>query len=280
MTLSHRVRLSPEDFVGEALKIVEEARKQDVELRILGALAIYIHSKHDPYSMAIYEKFGRFKGEGLVFTDLDLIGYSKQRKGIMDLFEKRLSYKYDPYVKALFSGKRLVYYHPQGFFHVDIFFDKLEFSHDIYFGDRPEKGVLHLDYPTISLAYLILEKLQIHEINWKDLVDLTVLIHAHELCSSVTSKSNECIDEDVIADVLANDWGFWYDATTNLALLKKIIIGAIPNYLDEKEARLIEARINKLVNAIDKKPKSKEWIKRSKIGTEKPWYRKVEELER
>lgn len=53
LTSSHRIGLSPGDFVNEALAIVEEARKQSVELRILGVSAIRIHSMHDPYSMTI-----------------------------------------------------------------------------------------------------------------------------------------------------------------------------------------------------------------------------------
>ena len=40
----HRVELPPEEFIKEAINIVEEAQKRGVVLRILGAVAIYIHS--------------------------------------------------------------------------------------------------------------------------------------------------------------------------------------------------------------------------------------------
>lgn len=275
----HFVGLSAEEFAEEAINIVNYAKSRGIVLRIMGALGIYIHSKDKPESLKFYKILGRFKGAGLVFTDLDLAGYSKQRGAVIELFEKELNFKYDPYVKALFAGKRLVYYHPAGLYHVDIFFDKLEFSHDIVLGSKPGKGVLELDYPTLPLAYLALEKLQIHQINWKDLVDLAVLFHSHKLCSE--EKSSECIDDDIIATILSEDWGFWYDAVANISKLKNMMINAASQGLiEEDDSKLVVERLNKLLSTIDAKPKSKNWVKRSKVGTAKPWYREVEEIER
>jgi hypothetical protein len=276
----HRVTLPPEEFVKETIEIVKKAQEKGIIIRILGALAVYIHSSHDNEALELFNKLKRLEG-GLIFTDLDLIAYSKQRKEIMDLFEKTLGFKCDPYVKALFGGRRLIYYHPKNLYHVDIFFDKLEFSHDIYFGEKPGAGSLELDFPTISLAHIVLEKLQIHKINWKDLVDLAVLFKAHKLCGEIGEKNKECIDEEVIASILCDDWGFWYDAVNNLNKLKQILDNAVKEgKINSEIANIIQTRIDKLLNYIDSKPKTKNWIKRSKIGTSKPWYREVEELER
>jgi len=276
----HRVTLPPEEFVKETIEIVKKAQEKGVIIRILGALAVYIHSSHDNEALELFNKLKRLEG-GLIFTDLDLIAYSKQRKEIMDFFEKTLGFKCDPYVKALFGGRRLIYYHPKNLYHVDIFFDKLEFSHDIYFGEKPGAGSLELDFPTISLAHIVLEKLQIHKINWKDLVDLAVLFKAHKLCGEIGEKNKECIDEEVIASILCDDWGFWYDAVNNLNKLKQILDNAVKEgKINSEIANIIQTRIDKLLNYIDSKPKTKNWIKRSKIGTSKPWYREVEELER
>ncbi|AFL66337.1 hypothetical protein Desfe_0427 [Desulfurococcus amylolyticus DSM 16532] len=139
--------------------------------------------------------------------------------------------------------------------------------------------VLEQDFPTIPLSHLVLEKLQIHEINWKDLVDLVVLFHAHDLCKPGVGK--DCINADAIARVLADDWGFWYDAMVNLAKLKNIISSkANEGVISREDSELILSRVKALVDKIESTPKTKNWIKRSKIGTSKPWYREVEELER
>jgi len=271
------VSMPPEEFIGEAINIVDLAERKGIRLRILGACAVYIHSQHVPGAIDIYRALGRFTGSNALFTDLDLIAYSKQRGDIMRFFEKELGFKYDLLIRALFAGKRLVYFHPRNLYHVDVFFDVLEFNHDIFFGKEPGKGRLELDYPTISLADIVLEKLQITKINYKDLVDLAVLLYAHEVCES--SDDKECVDAGYIAGVLARDWGFWYDATSNLDKLVKFIVRKRDEgLLSQEHVDRISSRVSKLLEVIERTPKTDAWIKRSKIGTSKPWYREVEEL--
>ncbi len=274
----HFVALPTEEFVAEAEKLVGGAQKRGIVLRILGALAIYIHSRHVPGALSIYERIKRF-GEGKpMFTDLDLAAYSKQRKKVMEYFEKELKFKYDMMMRVLWAGKRLIYFHPKDYYHVDVFFDKLEFSHDVVFGNKPGKGRLELDYPTISLADLVLEKVQIHQINLKDIVDLMVLFYGHDVCDR---HERECIDGKYVAKVLADDWGFWYDATNNLRRVKHFT----EKYFSEgklsgEERDRIIGRVDRLLNMIDEEPKTKRWRKRAKAGTSKPWYREVEEVVR
>ena len=277
--MAERVQLPVEEFIKEATRIVEEAQKRNIVLRIIGAVATYIHSQHSPQALEIYSKIGRFGDKSTVFTDLDLVAYSKQRHKVMEFFEKALGFKYNPTFRALFAHKRLIYYHPKDLYHVDVFFDKLEFSHDVYFGSEPGKGRLELDYPTVSLADLLLEKLQIHQINVKDLVDMTILLYAHDICADTVNR--ECIDAKYIAKILADDWGFWYDATQNLEKLKKFLeTSTSEGKLDISVKSTVEERVNKLLKIINEEPKTDKWIKRAKIGTSKPWYREVEEVVR
>jgi hypothetical protein len=179
-----------EEFISEAVRIVEEAQRRGVVLRIIGAVAVYIHSMHSPRALELFRRVGRFRDQEALFTDLDLVAYSKQRAEVVEFFEKYLGFKYDIIMRALFSHKRLIYQHPQNLYYVDVFFDKLEFDHDVVFGSEPGKGRLGLDYPMVSLADLLLEKLQIHRINVKDLVDVVVvLLYSHDVCSG----SRECV---------------------------------------------------------------------------------------
>ena len=60
-----------------------------------------------PQALEIYNRVGRFGDQGPLFTDLDLIAYSKQRSKIVELFEKVLGFKGDMMVNALFGHKRL-----------------------------------------------------------------------------------------------------------------------------------------------------------------------------
>jgi hypothetical protein len=273
----HFVEMSEEEFLKEALGIVEKAQNRGVYLRILGALAVYIHSLDKPECINAFKSLERL-GEGKpIFTDLDLIGYSKQQKEITKLFEE-LKFQPDRMINVLFAGKRLIFYHPQGKYHVDVFLNKLEFSHDVNFGDKPGSGRLELDYPTITLADIVLEKLQIHYINLKDLIDLIILFMGHEVDEK---GGKDVIDGGYIAKILSDDWGFWYDATTNLEKTKTLAKTLREKgKLSDEHMRIIMERIDKLRRIIDATQKTKNWQKRAKIGTSKPWYREVEELVR
>lgn len=271
------VEMDEEEFLQEALSIVQKAQARSIPLRILGAMAVYAHSHGKPGFMNLYRSLPRF-GEGKpTFTDLDLAGYKKQRKDILKLFEE-LGYKPDYALNTIFAAKRLLLHHPQDKYHVDVFLDKLEFSHEIVFGEKPGNGRLELDYPTITLADIALEKLQIHFINRKDVIDLILLFLTHDV------EGQECkdaIDGRQVATPLSGDWGFWYDATTNLdkvKLLTKTLTE--PAKLSEEQAEIITQRINKLRKIIDDTPKTKNWEKRAKAGTSKPWYREIEEVVR
>ncbi|HLI45983.1 MAG TPA: hypothetical protein VKU94_02185 [Geobacterales bacterium] len=275
---NERVKLGINDFLKEALFIVEEANKKNIHLRILGALAVYLHIRDNPTALGLLSKLGRVDKDTL-FTDLDLMGYSKQRKDVSKFFEQ-IGYFPDRMINTLFGNKRMIFYHPKGDFHVDVFFDKLEFSHDVIFGNDPSNGRLSLDYPTISLTDLVLEKIQINKINRKDLVDLLLIFASHDLVTKDTQNHEE-INAEYIASILSDDWGFWYDAVNNLNKLKNFAnnLGEIQN---EYSAYIQKANenIDKLLKIIEEKPKSKNWIKRSKDGVNKPWYREVEEVVR
>jgi len=270
------VTLSPEEFVRESVDIVKRAQEKGVILRILGALAIYIRTENCLEARRIYDAIPRF-GEGKpLFTDLDLMAYSSQRKHIIRFFQDDLGFK--PLLNPLYSYKRLIYQPPEEYYHVDVFFDKLEFSHDVNFGDKPGKGRLDLDFPTITVTDLALEKLQIHQINMKDIVDLIVLFRAYEVMAQPDRNS---IDAGYIASILSDDWGFWFDCINNLNKVKSFVDKFYKDgKLSAEDKDVVVNRIDKLLKIIEETPKTKKWIKRSKIGTSEPWYREVEEIER
>jgi len=269
--------LSPEDLlmVKEAVGIVEKAQENGIVLRIMGAIAVVLHSIDKPECRDLIKRLERLGQGGKYFTDIDLIGYKRQSGNIVDFFRK-LGYNVDQMVLVYFGDKRLVFHHPSNKFHIDVFLSKLEFSHDIDFGEAPGKGLLETDYPTLSPADLVLEKLQIHQINEKDLKDLVTLFYCHEV--SLTPDPN-VIYAKRIADVLSDDWGFWFDAMENLNKTKMLANNLLTQgKITNDSATLVVSRIDELIKIIDDTPKTKNWLKRAKVGTKKKWYRDVEEL--
>jgi hypothetical protein len=270
------VNISDEEFLAEALQVVDEAKQRGVLLRILGGFAVYIHCERDE-SRLLQKTLGRL-GEGKpTFTDLDLGGYSAQWKSIKYVLEDVLHLYPDRLINALYGHSRLVYSHPTHHYPVDVFLDKLEFSHTVTFGSLDKNPRLALDYPTLNLTDLMLEKLQIHQINKKDLIDIFVLLLDHDVLE--VPGHRQSLDGSYIADLLSQDWGFWYDATGNLNLTLEFGTSLANQGMISSEAwQMVVSRIKKLRQLIDAKEKSKNWKAREKVGTKKPWYREVSDI--
>jgi hypothetical protein len=272
----HFVEIDPEEFVKECKAIIDKLEERGIIARILGAMAVYIHTERDKRAREIHST--RFGAGVPMFTDLDLMAYKKQAKKLKEVFERELGFLPDRMVNVLFSDRRLIYYHPEGKFHVDVFFNKLEFCHDVYFGEEPGKGRLELSKYAITPTDVVLEKLQIHEINPKDIVDLIVLFLTHELAEE---EGEGKINAKYIAKVLADDWGFWYDSVENLKKVKAYASQMVKEgRLKEEEMEKVIRQVDLLLKIMEEEPKSKNWMKRAKEGTSKKWWRDVEEIVR
>jgi len=260
-------------ILEEGLRIVTEAETKGVILRILGAIAFMHHSQN---FSGLFRDLARLGKENL-FTDIDLIGYKKQRKDIRELMEDQLKFEVDRHVLMLHSDRRLIYYHPKNQMIVDIFLDALQFSHDLVFGTDPKNGRLNLDYPTIPLPDLLLQKLQIHEINEKDLKDIFALVRAHSLSNDTTTR--DAINLNRICEVLSEDWGFWKDSVTNLTKTQELASQLRDKGLISEEDRNdFFEKTTEILGKVENYPKSKNWIKRAKAGASKPWWSDVDEI--
>jgi len=141
--------------------------------------------------------------------------------------------------------------------------------HVIDYSDR-----LDIDSPTVPLAELLLQKLQIAQTNEKDIQDTLILLREHEIGS--TDKDE--VNADYVAQVLSNEWGFNYTVSLNFKKIKEFL-NKYPALTDEDKS-VISGRIDKLQGTIDNAPKSLQWKLRAKIGPAKKWYNVVEEVNR
>jgi hypothetical protein len=147
---------------------------------------------------------------------------------------------------------------------VDLFLDVFRMCHTLHLGDR-----LALDDYTIPISDLLLTKLQVVEINEKDIRDLLAILKDHDAAHQIASGEREVIDAGYIANLCADDWGLC--KTISLTLRK--LLTFLPKYELEPEAKqILETRINKLLHAIEAVPKSFKWKLRDKVGEKKRWY--------
>jgi hypothetical protein len=251
-------------FVDEANRLVDEATKRAIPLRLLGGVAIRIHCLE---FLDFAKKLARL-GEGKQeYTDLDFISYMKFRKSIMKDFFQEMGYSKRPTTMSTAATQRQIFFHPKGWFYVDVFYDKLlAANHPLDF-----RGRLELDSPTVTPADMLFEKVQIVFPDQKDVKDTMLLLRAHEI--SEREEKNK-INAKFIATILASDWGFWYTVTTNLKGLKQF--AEEDEKLDPNEKKDVSSKVDVLLELIEKEPKSAGWRMRSVVGTKRKWYNPVE----
>jgi hypothetical protein len=244
------------DFVDRATELVDKASGRGIPLRILGSLAYRLHC---PGNLQLFDAMKRD------LTDVDFAARSDSRKELRAFLEE-LGYVIDQDVLVATEGSRYCFADPGSSMLVDVFFDELFFCHQIPLRER-----LDLDYPTITLADLVLEKMQIVEINAKDIKDTLVLLLEHPL----GSVDREEIDAAYVAKLLAADWGFYYTVTTNLGKLRRL--GAEYGKLNEEQWAVVNSRIEELERMIEEEPKTRRWKVRARIGPRVKWYQEVAE---
>ena len=244
------------EYVDRAVALVEQAQERKLELRILGSLAYRLHC---PTSLELFDEMKRD------LTDVDFAARGDQRRDVRSFLEG-LGFRIDQDLLVATEGRRYFFVEPGSGMGVDVFFDELYFCHQIPLRDR-----LELDYPTISLADLVLEKMQIVEINPKDIKDSLVLLLEHP----IGSGQREAIDAGYIAKLLAADWGFYYTVTTNLENLRRL--GTEYGSLDHSQWEIVNGRISELERMIEEESKTRGWKLRARVGTRVRWYQEVAE---
>jgi hypothetical protein len=245
-------------FENELKRILKASDNAGIILRVIGSLAFQIHC----------QKFGYLQAAmGRAYTDIDFAAYQKQTKEIQAMMAG-LGYQENREVFIVSEGDRAIFERPELGLHVDVFYEKLDFSHVIHWKDR-----LEIDRPSIPLAEMLLEKMQIVQINEKDVIDTIMLLLEHPL----GDIDNETINIKLIAEICSNDWGLWRTTTRNLEKVRRLAQGY--EQLNREEKGLIDAQVKEALKRMDQEPKSFAWRLRARVGDRVKWYKDVDEVQ-
>lgn len=243
-------------FESEGDRLLASAADEGVVLRLLGALAF---AKRCPEHAHLQERLGR------VYTDIDFGGYGKQADGIRRVLA-RDGYAEDTMTFVESEGSRMVWNHPGTGLHLDVFLDKLSFCHTL-----PWKGRLEVDDQTIPLAEMLMQKMQIVQINEKDLIDTIMLLLEHPI-----TEDDDGVNMALVANLCSKDWGWWRTLTMNLVKVKQM--AASYDQLSSDEQRRVAGQVDDVLERVEHEPKSLGWKMRAKVGDRKKWYQDVGEL--
>jgi len=250
-------RAERERFENELKRILNASDKAGLTLRVIGSLAFQMHC---PRFGFLQQAMGR------AYTDIDFAAYRKQAKEIKVLMAG-LGYSEDREVFIVSEGDRAIFNNPGNGLHVDVFFDKLDFCHMISWNER-----LEVDKPTIPLAEMVLEKMQIVKINEKDVIDTIMLLMEHPL----GMVDEETINVERVALLCAQDWGLWRTTTMNLDKVRQLA-QAYPQLTDEQKQQVV-SQVKATLERIEKEPKNLAWRLRARVGDRVKWYKDVDEV--
>lgn len=243
------------DIRDEAKRLAGLTLAAGLPARLIGGLAIWLRCPS--------VRTGAF-ARG--YDDMDFAVAARGSSRLKDFLSAQ-GYVPDRFFNGLHGESRLYFAAPDARWSVDVVIDELTMSHRLDL-----RGRLDGPAPTVPLADLLLTKLQVWEINSKDLGDTLCLLADHGL--GPDDSDPELIGLARIATVLGADWGFCHTAERNLGKLAELWATApLPAPAFDPAAQIAALRA-----AIEAAPKTRGWRMRSRIGERVRWYEVPEEV--
>jgi hypothetical protein len=225
-------------LLDEALSIVDLARAEGVNARLLGGLAILHHDERL-----------RARGGSRPINDIDLIVGSGEHRSMARILTD-CGYRPEERFNALNGHRRMVFHGED--WDLDVLVGVFEMCHRMDMSSR-----FALDYPTLPVSDLLLTKLQIVRLNAKDAADISALVAGHDLGKG----PGDWIDVDRMTSVVRDDWGLW-----------RTITGTLQTVSTTTADPVATDRLRRLRVELDAAPKSRRWKLRARVGDRVAWY--------
>src|SRR3954454_22127542 len=199
-----------EDIVAEGERVLQLASDKGVPMRLLGGVAVRLNAPDLPPAL------------DRSYKDLD---FAVTKKGANAADQVLREAGYEPHVSfnAMHARERGLYFDDAHGRQVDLFVHAFRMCHEITLGDR-----LEAESQTVPLAELLLTKLQIIEVNEKDIRDMVLLLYGHP----IGDHDDDAVNAARVAELCASEWGLWRTITANLERCRE----HVPDYdLDQAD---------------------------------------------
>jgi hypothetical protein len=263
-----------DDTAEEGVRLARAAHDAALPLRLFGGVAIWYRCSS-----------ARERGLRRTYADIDFVTVGRSTRAVSRFLESQ-GYEPDRLFNSLHSASRMTFKHPVHRRPIDVIVDQFQMCHTIDLregfrrhpashpqagegNERAEQG----EDLTVPLTDLLLMKLQVVQLNDKDVRDALAILADHP----VDQDGPDVIDVGRIRELTSNDWGFEHTIRKTLDHLR----GAVINYgLSEAAVATLSGRIDALVAALDSAPKSLRWKLRAQVGERVRWYELPEEAHR
>jgi hypothetical protein len=242
------------DVREEGRRLMQAAAERGIPVRLLGGVAIWARCP-SAATPPLRRDYG----------DIDVISSSKASRELTRFLEA-MGYHPDKMFNALHGKQRLNFTDGLTARPLDVLLDQFTMCHTLDLRNR-----LGLDAVTVPLADLLLTKLQVVQMNEKDLLDITALLADHP----VGGSEEDSIDLGRLTAVLGRDWGFEHTVRINL---EQVRASLGERGLAESVVAAIGERIARIAAALDSGGKSLGWQLRARVGERVRWYELPEDV--
>jgi hypothetical protein len=242
-------------IVDEAWRLTDAATERELPLRLVGGLAIRLRIDQAMHPALVRE-----------YKDIDVVTLKGRARDTGE-FLRDMGYTPEEQFNAFNGGTRLLFHDLAHQRQLDVFIGAFRMCHEIPLTDR-----VTVDPISLPLAELLLTKLQIVNLNEKDLRDTIAILLHHP----IAEQDGRAINGRRIAQVCAADWGLWRTCTMNLTRARE---GLATYALSDADRSTVAQHLDELCERIEAEPKSRAWRLRSRIGDRKRWYEEPEEVD-
>jgi hypothetical protein len=244
------------DAFDRSLSVVQRANERGIALKLLGGQAVRLLCPLFPH---------RARND----QDMDFASVSSAKRRVMDFFAE-LGFLGDQRFNTLHGDRQMYFTTPDARTTVDVIMDRLNMCHVLDFRDRIDRMPWTLD-----VTDLLLSKLQIVELNRKDVHDLLHLLSGYEV-----RKGDEpgTIGLGRISDIVCEDWGWWRTVTGNLDKLVQLGTGEHEDLVPEARRHDPIEQARQVRETCNSCHKTLKWKVRSKVGDRVQWYELPEEV--
>jgi hypothetical protein len=243
-----------DDPLPEAVGLVQGAADSGLPLRLLGGLGVRVLCPDFPPRLRAGQ-------------DMDLATTGKARRDVAAYLEKS-GCTPDKMFNNLNGDRQMYFIAPSGR-PVDVMVDRLVMCHTLDLRPSFRNSSLTLDP-----ADLLLSKLQIVELNPKDVHDIAHLLSGVGIDAGPARPS---IATARLAELFGSDWGWWRTCTGSLEKLPRLIKDN-PAVVPEGSPFDPLQQAAALLEFAHGVPKSSRWKLRARLGDRVKWYELPEEV--
>jgi hypothetical protein len=246
------------DIEAEAARLISAFAGRGLAVRLIGGLAIARH-RHRAVPAALLREYG----------DIDLVIHPKDGRAFRTAMVE-LGYAPNVRFNNMRGDRRMLFTDEPNARKLDVFVGGFQMCHSMDLANR-----LALHPATLSPADLLLTKLQVVEVNRKDLTDALTILLTHEVeDGDVPGGDDDHISLDRLVKITSTDWGWYTTFTDNLGRLPQVAAELLP----AAEAAAVTGRARGIGDRLASAPKSLKWRARNTVGRRMPWYDLPDEI--